>query len=48
MDRQVLISPQALVAVVNEAQHFAVDLTKKQIEENPSLGSDKAVTHQFE
>ena len=29
-DRQVLISPYALVAVVGEDQHIAVDLTKRQ------------------
>jgi uncharacterized protein YrrD len=46
--RQVLISPYALVAVVNEEQHIAVDLTKKQIEESPPLESDKPVSLQFE
>jgi uncharacterized protein YrrD len=46
--RQVLISPYALVAVVNEEQHIAVDLTKKQIEESPPLESDKPVSQQFE
>jgi uncharacterized protein YrrD len=47
-DRQVLISPYALVAVVGEDQHIAVDLTKKQIEDSPSLNTDNPVSHQFE
>lgn len=40
-DRQVLISPYALVAVNKEEQYITVDLTKKQIEDSPSLDSDK-------
>ena len=46
--RQVLISPYALVAVNKEEQHIVVDLTKKQIEDSPSLNSDKPVSRQFE
>jgi PRC-barrel domain len=46
--RQVLISPYALVAVVNEKQHIEINLTKKQIEDSPSLDSDKPVSRQFE
>ena len=46
--RQVLISPYALVAVSKEEQHIAIDLTKKQIEDSPSLSSDKPVSRQFE
>ena len=46
--RQVLISPYALVAVNKEEQHIAIDLTKKQIEDSPSLDSDKPVSRQFE
>jgi hypothetical protein len=46
--RQVLISPYALVAVINEKQHITIDLTKKQIEDSPSLSSDKPVSQQFE
>jgi len=46
--RQVLISPYALVAVVREEQHITIDLTKKQIEDSPSLNSDKPVSRQFE
>jgi uncharacterized protein YrrD len=46
--RQVLISPYALVAVIREKQHIGIDLTKKQIEDSPSLNSDKPVSRQFE
>ena len=46
--RQVLISPYALAAVSVEEHHLEVDLTKKQIEDGPSLNSDKPVSHQFE
>ena len=46
--RQVLISPHALVAVIVEEQLIAIDLTKKQIEDSPSLNSDKPVSRQFE
>ncbi|MDP2665713.1 MAG: PRC-barrel domain-containing protein [bacterium] len=46
--RQVLISPYALVAVIREEQHISIDLTKKQIEDSPSLNSDKPVSRQFE
>ena len=46
--RQVLISPYTLAAVNQEKQHIVVDLTKKQIEDSPSLDSDKPVSRQFE
>src|SRR5664279_5211850 len=46
--RQVLISPHALTAADKEEQHIAVNLTKKQIEDSPSLESDKPVSRQFE
>jgi hypothetical protein len=46
--RQVLISPYALVAVNNEAEHIDIDLTKKQIENSPSLDTDRPVSRQFE
>ena len=46
--RQVLISPYALVAVNKSEEHISVDLTKKQIEDSPSLNSDKPVSRQFE
>lgn len=47
-DLQVLISPYALTGVNKEEQHIAVDLTKKQIEDSPSLNNDKPVSRQFE
>lgn len=47
-DRQVLISPYALVAVESLEQHITVNLTKKQVEESPPLSSDKPVSQQFE
>src|SRR5512141_3045075 len=46
--RQVLISPYALIAVNKEEHHIDIDLTKKQIEESPSLNSDRPVSRQFE
>lgn len=48
MDRQVLISPHALVDVSEEEQHITVNLTQKQIEDSPALDSDKPVSRQFE
>ena len=46
--RHVLISPYALVAVNKEEQYIAIDLTKKQIENSPSLDNDKPVSRQYE
>ena len=46
--RQVLISPYALVAINNEERNIAVDLTKEQIKDSPSLNTDKPVSRQFE
>jgi sporulation protein YlmC with PRC-barrel domain len=46
--RQVLITPYALAAANKEEEHIAVDLTTKQIEDSPSLSSDKPVSRQFE
>ena len=46
--RQVLISPHALVAVNKEEQDITINLTKKQIEDSPSLDNDKPVSRQFE
>jgi hypothetical protein len=46
--RQVLISPHSLVAAIKEDKHIAVDLARKQIEDSPSLASDKPVSRQFE
>lgn len=46
--RQVLISPYALTGVIMNGQSITIDLTRKQIEESPSLESDKPVSKQFE
>lgn len=46
--RQVLISPYALKAVNKDERYIAINLTKKQIEESPSLDTDKPVSRQFE
>lgn len=48
MGRQVLISPHALGIVDTLARTIEIALTKKQIEESPSLDSDKPVSRQFE
>ncbi|MBN2536019.1 MAG: PRC-barrel domain-containing protein [Spirochaetales bacterium] len=48
MDNKVLISPYALVSVSKKEEYITIDLTKKQIEESPSLKSDKPVSRQFE
>jgi len=48
LNRQVLISPYALIAVINEEQRIKIGLSKKQIEDSPSLDSDKPVSRQFE
>jgi len=47
-DRQVLISPHALLTVNKEEQNIAINLTKKQIEDSPPLKSDKPVSQQYE
>ena len=46
--RQVLLSPYALGIVNPLDKDIVVDLTKKQIEQSPSLDSDKPVSRQFE
>jgi hypothetical protein len=48
--RKVLISPYALVAINPDIykQQIEIDLTKKQIENSPSLKSDRPVSRQFE
>ena len=47
-DRQVLISPYALSPANDAEQVLPVDLTKKQIEESPSLYSDQPVSRHYE
>ena len=46
--RQALISPYALEAVSREERHVSLNLTKAQIENSPSLETDKPVSRQFE
>jgi uncharacterized protein YrrD len=46
--RRVLLSPYALVAVASEKQLITVNLTKRQIQDSPSLNTDKPVSQQFE
>ncbi|HEY5509657.1 MAG TPA: PRC-barrel domain-containing protein [Prolixibacteraceae bacterium] len=45
---QVLISPYALVSVNKEEEQIGINLSKKQVEDSPSLSSDKPVSQQFE
>jgi hypothetical protein len=47
-ERLVLISPYALVAVDEEREAIATNLTRKQVENSPSADSDKPVSRQFE
>jgi hypothetical protein len=47
-DRQVLISPYALGIVDPRKQSVSINLTNQQIEQSPSLSSDKPVSRQFE
>ncbi len=46
--RQVLISPYALVGVMEEDKQIVVNLTKQQIEDSPALTTDKPVSLQYE
>ena len=46
--RQVLISPYSLGAVNKQEENITVNLNEKQIEDSPSLDSDKPVSHQYE
>ena len=46
--RQVLITPYSLSNVNKEKRTISVDLTKKKIEESPSLGSGEPVSRHFE
>ena len=46
--RQVLLSPHALTVVRGAEQAIGINQTKAQIEESPSLESDKPVSRQFE
>ena len=42
MDRQVLISPYALIAVIKEEEHITIDLTKKADREQSIPGHRQA------
>jgi len=46
--RKVLISPYAIEAVNSDHENIVANLTKKQIQDSPSLDSDKPVSRQFE
>jgi len=46
--KQVLISPYAVGSVDREDEMISVNLTKSQIENSPSLDTDKPVSRQFE
>ena len=46
--RQVLIPPNALIAVNRDDEYISIDLTRKQIEDSPPLRTDKPVSRQFE
>lgn len=48
MERQVLISPYALMAINNEEKYISINLTQKKIEESPLLETDKPVSQQYE
>ncbi len=46
--KQVLLSPYSLTALNEAEEYIAINLTKKQIEDSPSLDSDKPVSEQYE
>jgi uncharacterized protein YrrD len=46
--RQILIPPNALIAVNRDDEYISIDLTRKQIEDSPPLRTDKPVSRQFE
>jgi len=47
-DRKVLISPYSLSGVNSSDEKVSVQLTKKEIEDSPSINSDEPVSNQFE
>jgi sporulation protein YlmC with PRC-barrel domain len=47
-ERQILISPYALLSIFKEEQQINISLTKWRIENSPSLHRDKPVSRQFE
>lgn len=46
--RKILISPLALIDVDTESRTINLDLTKKQIEDSPSIDADMPVSRQYE
>jgi hypothetical protein len=48
LDKQVLISPAALTDLIGEVRDIGVKLTKKQIEDGPSIETDEPVSKHFE
>ena len=46
--RKVLISPNSIVSINKEEEYISINLTKSQIENSPSLDSDKPVSGQFQ
>jgi hypothetical protein len=47
-DRKVLISPYSLSGVNSSDEKVSVQLTKKEIENSPSIGMDEPVSRQYE
>jgi len=46
--RKVLISPNSIVSINKEEEYITINLTKSQIENSPSLDSDKPISRQFQ
>jgi len=46
--KKVLISPYSVTGVNKDYQELAVELTKKQVENSPSIDTDKPVSRQYE
>jgi len=46
--RKVLLSPNSITSINKEEEYINMNLTKNQIENSPSLDSDKPVSRQFE
>jgi hypothetical protein len=48
LGRKVLVSPISIGRAARDQQSLAVNLTKKQIEDSPSIDTDKPVSRQYE
>ncbi|MBK5254274.1 MAG: PRC-barrel domain-containing protein [Peptostreptococcaceae bacterium] len=46
--RKVLISPNSIVSINKEEEYITINLTKSQIDNSPSLDSDKPISRQFQ